>query len=108
MIYDQEQHSTHLYLLISGKVELSCRTSDGRQVLVDLYQANDFFGESAFLGVRDCCDQVRVLAKALIMTWAISDVENLVQKCPQLGIALVQVLVRRNLECKGIARKCAI
>ena len=48
-IYDQDQPSTNLYLVIAGKVKV-CRTAeDGRQVVVDIYQPDEFFGESAFL-----------------------------------------------------------
>ena len=50
-IYSQDQPSTAIYLVISGKVKVSRLASDGRQVVVDIYQADEFFGESAFLGL---------------------------------------------------------
>src|SRR5580693_7061849 len=49
-IYSCEQPTTSIYLVIDGKVKVCRKADDGRQVVVDIYQADDFFGESAFLG----------------------------------------------------------
>ena len=48
MIYNQDQPSTSIYLVIDGKVKVCRLADDGRQVVVDLYQPDEFFGESAF------------------------------------------------------------
>src|SRR5271156_7002625 len=50
-IYGQEQPSSSLYLVIDGKVKICRMADDGRQVVVDIYQPDEFFGESAFVGV---------------------------------------------------------
>src|ERR1700727_3697822 len=49
-IYSRDQPSTSIYLVIDGKVKVCRLADDGRQVVVDLYQPDEFFGESAFLG----------------------------------------------------------
>src|SRR5580700_9138646 len=49
LIYNQDQPSTSIYLVIDGKVKVSRLADDGHQVVVDIYQADEFFGESAFL-----------------------------------------------------------
>src|SRR5437773_12557670 len=51
-IYSQDQPSTSIYLVIDGKVKVCRMADDGRQVVVDIYQPDEFFGESAFLGLR--------------------------------------------------------
>ena len=49
LIYSLDQPATGLYLVIEGKVTV-CRSADnGRPVVVDIYQADEFFGESALL-----------------------------------------------------------
>jgi len=48
-IYSQDQPSTSIYLVIDGKVKVCRLADDGRQVVVDIYQPDEFFGESAFL-----------------------------------------------------------
>src|SRR5690349_23795490 len=49
VIYDQDQPSTNVYLVIDGKVKVCRMAEEGRQILVDIYQTDEFFGESAFL-----------------------------------------------------------
>ena len=51
MIYNQDQPSTAIYLVIDGKVKVSRLVDDGHQVVVDIYQPDEFFGESAFLNL---------------------------------------------------------
>src|ERR1700685_2257082 len=51
VIYNQDQPSTSIYLVIDGKVKVCRLADDGRQVVVDIYQPDEFFGESAFLGL---------------------------------------------------------
>src|SRR6201993_3134506 len=50
-IYSQDQPSTSIYLVIDGKVKVCRMADDGRQVVVDIYQPDEFFGESAFFGL---------------------------------------------------------
>src|SRR5271163_3497532 len=52
-IYDQEQPSSSIYLVIGGKVKVCRIAEDGRQVVVDIYQSDEFFGESSFLGASN-------------------------------------------------------
>src|ERR1044071_7165754 len=51
MIYNQDQPSTSIYLVIDGKVKVSRLADDGHQVVVDIYQPDEFFGASAFLNL---------------------------------------------------------
>lgn len=53
VIYNQDQPSTSIHLVIDGKVKVCRLADDGRQVVVDIYQPDEFFGESAFLGLRN-------------------------------------------------------
>jgi len=51
MIYNQDQPSTSIYLVIDGKIKVSRLADDGHQVVMDIYQPDEFFGESAFLNL---------------------------------------------------------
>ena len=61
MIYNQDQPSTNIYLVIEGKVKVSRISDDGMQVLVDIYQADEFFGETAFLRLPRRSEQATCL-----------------------------------------------
>jgi len=51
MIYNQDQPSTSIYLVIDGKVKVCRLADDGHQVVMDIYQPDEFFGETAFLNL---------------------------------------------------------
>src|SRR5437764_5809448 len=69
MIYNQDQPSTNLYLVINGKVKISRIADDGQQVVVDIYQRDEFFGESALLNVPHCSEQAVAMENSKVMTW---------------------------------------
>ena len=50
-IYSREQPSASVYLVIAGKVKVTRYSAAGQEVVLDIYQADDFFGEAALLGV---------------------------------------------------------
>jgi CRP/FNR family transcriptional regulator len=98
LIYGRSQPSNSIYLVIDGKVKV-CRTADdGRQVVVDIYQPDEFFGECGFLGEKHRVEEAVALEGTKVMTWSTAEIEDLVVRRPRLGIALVQLLVRRSME----------
>jgi CRP-like cAMP-binding protein len=100
VIYSQKQPPLSIYLVIGGKVKVSRLSDCDRQVLVDIYQTDDFFGESAFLDLPGNPDQATALEDTKLMTWLASEVEEMVTRRPRLGIAFLQMLAGRTTEFK--------
>ena len=98
MIYNQDQPSTSIYLVIDGKVKVSRLADDGHQVVVDIYQQDEFFGESAFLNLAHRSEQATALENTKLMTWTTSEIEEIVMKRPRLAVALLQILVQRTID----------
>jgi len=98
VIYSQDQPSSNLYLVIDGKVKVCRLAEDGRQVVVDIYQTDEFFGEAAFLSSAARQEQAVALENTKAMTWSTSEIEDLVMRGPRLAIALLQILVQRSVE----------
>jgi len=98
LIYNQDQPSTNIYLVIDGKVKVSRLADDGHQVVVDIYQTDDFFGESAMLGLPHLAEQATALENTKLMTWTAAEIEDIVTKRPRLAVALLQILVQRTLD----------
>jgi|SRR6185437_194336 len=100
MIFGPERRAKCIYLVITGKVGISRISDGGTEVLLEIVLPDELFGEAAFL--EGTCQSERAIAigKTSVMAWAISDIEDLVMQRPRLGIALLQVLARRNQECK--------
>jgi len=97
-IYNEDQPSTSLYLVIEGKVKVSRLADDGHQVVVDIYQPDEFFGESAFLNLPHRSEHATALEDTKLMAWTTTEIEDIVMRRPRLAVALMQILVQRTLE----------
>lgn len=98
IIYNQDHPSTNICLVIDGKVKVCRITDDGRPVIVDIYQHEDFFGESAFLNSPTRGEQAVALENTKVMVWTMAEIEEIVMRRPRLGVALLQMLARRSIE----------
>lgn len=98
MIYNQDQPSTSIYLVIDGKVKVSRLADDGHQVVVDIYQPDEFFGESAFLNLPHRAEQAVALETTKLMTWTTQEIEDIIMRRPKLAVALLQILVQRTID----------
>jgi CRP/FNR family transcriptional regulator len=98
MIYNQDQPSTNIFLIIEGKIKVSRLADDGHQVVVDIYQPDEFFGESALLNLPHRCEQATALENTRLMAWTAAEIEDIVSKRPRLAVALLQILVQRTID----------
>ncbi len=98
VIYDHNQPSGLIYLIIDGKVKITRIGDTGHRVVVDIYQPDEFFGEAAFLNIGQRNEQASALEDTKVMTWAASEIEQLVMKQPRLGVALLQMAVQRTVD----------
>src|ERR1700690_556817 len=98
MIYNQDQPSTNIFLIIEGKIKVSRLADDGHQVVVDIYQPDEFFGESALLNLPHRCEKATALENTRLMSWTTAEIEDIVTKRPRLAVALLQILVQRTME----------
>lgn len=97
-IYDESRPSAGLYLVVQGRVKVCSTVEDGSQVISGLYHADDFFGESAFLGGDASGERAIALDNASTMCWSVAEVEDQIQRQPKLGVALIQMLVGRCMD----------
>src|SRR5579883_3583843 len=80
IIYNQDQPSNSIHLVIDGKVKVSRLADDGRQVVVDIYQPDEFFGESAFISSAPRSEQATALENTKLMAWSTAEIEDIVMK----------------------------
>jgi CRP-like cAMP-binding protein len=95
-VYDQQQPSLAVYLVIGGKVKVSRLAGDGRQVVLDIYRPDDLFGESALLDSPPRSDQAVAMEDTRLMSWTALEIEAAMAKRPRLAMALLQILVQRS------------
>ncbi len=98
IIYNSEEPRHTLFLVVDGRVKVSRGTPEGQQVVIDIYQADEFFGEGAFLPGHSYSETAMALEPVKVMAWEISEIEDIVTRRPKLGIALLQLLVQRSMD----------
>lgn len=97
-IFDENNPSKALHLVVQGRVKLTIPVDDGNQTVVDIFNTDDFFGESALLGDHRIPECAVALDNVTLMSWTRAEIEEQVERQPRLGIALVQMLVKRGLD----------
>jgi CRP/FNR family cyclic AMP-dependent transcriptional regulator len=98
VVYGPDSPSKSIHLLITGRIEISQRAENGRDVLLEIVLPEELFGESAFLALPHTSEQARAVVDASVMAWAVSDIETLVTRRPRLALALLQIVAQRNAE----------
>jgi CRP/FNR family transcriptional regulator, cyclic AMP receptor protein len=97
-IYRQNDPATGIFLVIQGKIRVSRLAEDGHQIMLDIYQTDDFFGESALLNLSGRPDQATAMERCRLMAWTTAEIESILTRRPRLAVALLQILVQRTIE----------
>jgi CRP/FNR family transcriptional regulator len=66
--------------------------------MIDIYQTDEFFGESAFLSSPTRDEQALAIENTKVMTWTTGEIEDIIMLRPRLAVALLQILVQRSNE----------
>jgi len=100
IIFDEHQPSRGLHLVVQGRVKVTIPVDHGTESVVDIFSTDDFFGESSLLGPARYVERALALDNVTLMSWSVAEIEEQVERQPRLGIALLQMLVKRGLDCE--------
>jgi len=98
VIFDEHQPSRGLYLVVQGRVKVTLNQDDSAQTVVDIFTTDDFLGESSILGVSPFVERAIALDNVTLMSWTVAEIEEQIERQPRLGVALLQMLVKRGME----------
>ncbi len=99
IIYDHDQPFGGIHLIVRGRVQVSIADADCRsQAVVDIFSAEEFFGESGLLGVASRGERAVALENTSLMSWSSAEIEEQIERQPRLGLALIQMLVERCID----------
>lgn len=104
----EEFQNADVYLVISGRIKVYRETITGRRVLVDICEADEFFGESALLGLASRPETAMALEPTKVMRWNWGEMQGLIEEDSKLGLALIQLLVWRGIELQARLEDFAI
>jgi CRP/FNR family transcriptional regulator, cyclic AMP receptor protein len=97
-IFDEVNPSMSLHLVVHGRVKVTIPVEDGAQTVVDIFNTDDFFGESSMLGSYGVPERAVALDDVTLMSWTRTEIEEQIERQPRLGIALMQMLVKRGVD----------
>ncbi len=98
VVFDEHQPSRGLYLVVQGRVKVAAPMEDGSRRWWISFTTDDFFGESALVATLRTSDRATALDNCVLMSWTAAEIEDQVERQPRLGVALLQMLVKRSLE----------
>lgn len=101
VIYDPQDHGETLYLIIEGRVKVSRLAEGGKEVVLDFYHKDDFFGEMGFRGPDHQGEQAVALEKTSLMLWTVPELKRLMMRTPALGPALLRVLSQKLVDANN-------
>jgi CRP/FNR family transcriptional regulator len=108
VIYDMQNPSTDLYVVILGRVKISNTSEDGCQTVGRIVRAEGLFGESCLIGPLHRNESATALDNVTLMSWSRAEIEQQVEREPHLGIALSQYLVKECLELQDRIESMAV
>lgn len=107
----EDDSGTALFIIISGKVKVFRSSGDGKEVILTILNADDFFGEMAILDGQKRSATVAAIEPSEVFMIQRDDFINLLHAHPEISIALLQELTRRlrnaDMKIKSLSLKDA-
>jgi CRP-like cAMP-binding protein len=85
----------YMYVIREGQVKVTKLSGDGREKILELLDAGDFFGEMSLLDNATRSASVKTLTEARVLALARNDFLSLLRRSPDLAMAVIQELTRR-------------
>jgi CRP-like cAMP-binding protein len=85
----------YMYVIREGQVKVTKLSGDGREKILELLGAGDFFGEMSLLDNVERSASVKTLAETRILALSRSDFLKELRRSPDLAMAVIQELTRR-------------
>jgi len=108
VIYDPQQPSDHMYVVILGRVKITNVSEDGSQMVARIVAAEGLFGESALIGSQRRSEAAVALDNVSVMSWTVNEIEAQIEREPRLGLALSQYLVRQCIALQDRIESMAV
>ena len=111
IILMEEEDGSAMFVIVSGKVKISRTSNDGREVILSILSASDFFGEMALLdGLSRSATVVAIEDSEVFIIQRTQFIELLYQH-PEISVSLLTELTTRlrqaDMKIKALSLKDA-
>ncbi len=95
LVVSENETGSALYIIIEGKVKISRRSTDGKEVILSILGDSDFFGEMSVIDGLSRSANVVAMEDSVLLIVQRSEFLELLHTHPEVGIALLQELTQR-------------
>jgi len=108
VIFDEHHPAEGLYLVLHGRVKVTVLLDDGSETVLDIFSTDDFLGESSLLGSVPGYERAVALDNVSLMSWTVREIEEQSERQPKLGIAFIQMFVKRGIDYQSRLQSFAL
>jgi len=101
VIFLEEDTGNYMYVVIAGKIKITKSTAGGKETLLAIHRAGDFFGEMALLDGKTSPATVSAIEDCKIASVGKSDFNNLLMRNEKIVHQIIQVLCARLRQVWG-------
>jgi len=95
IIFLEEETGSYMYVVLAGKVKVTKSTPGGKESILAIHQAGDFFGEMALLDGKTSPATVAAMEDCRIATILSADFHRLLMRNEKVVDQIIQVLCGR-------------
>src|SRR2546422_984987 len=93
-IYDPARPSHGVHFIIHGMVKVCRNVREHPTIAMEIFSADEFLGESSLLSRPALSETALPLEDTSLMSWTAEEIEQQIEKQPELGLAFIHVLTR--------------
>lgn len=97
-IFDQDDPSTELFLILSGRVRIVRKGEDGKEATLAILQQGDFFGEISIFTGEPRSAAARAAEETELLVLEREHFLKAINASPHIGLAIIEELSQRLLE----------
>jgi len=95
LIFLEESEGENLFFVVEGSVKITRLSKDGREVILAILNAGDFFGEMSLLDGESRSANVIALEKTEVLSLNREHFLEVLHECPQIAIQLLKEMTSR-------------
>lgn len=88
----------YMYVIREGRVKVTKASDDGREKILDILEAGNFFGDMALFDRAPRSASVKTLQESRLLALSRRDVLAVLQRSPDFAMSIIQVLIQRLRE----------
>ena len=95
VLYFSSDASESVYILKEGKVKIYRKTTDGKEIILNIINPGEMFGELGIAGQQEREEIAEVLEDAVVCIISLQDMRDLMQDMPSLNLEVLKRLGAR-------------